>query len=234
MVLLNPCDDGIEKIEKKISQIKSICGGCNLAIALDPFNLSRLENLTALALKHSCHLRTNRLYDGGSIPGYIEKYESSMRRMFELLLDAEKPVWPNWIMESTYPTWVGPKNPYSCGRWFAAIDPDGTIRSCNPDKATVIGSISDFPLWENLRFHQRWSAKNLPECEGCDWVVWCQGGCPYTRKLTWGTYGRKTPFCQAFKNLFPLLMQLKERWVVCQIGRRVATDSQETAKQAPL
>lgn len=211
VIMLNPTYDTLSDIEAKIQYIRAICGGCNMAIALNDFNMNRLSDLTGLAIKHGCHIRTNRLYDGGNIHGYVESYESAMHEMFDLLMEASKPMWPNWIMESTYPTWRGPKNPYSCGRWFVAIDPDGTIRSCNPDPDTRVGSIYTHQ-WRDISFPHRWSAKHLPECQDCEWITWCQGGCPYTRKLTYGTYNHKSPFCSAFKTLFPKLMQLRDKW----------------------
>ena len=115
-------------------------------------------------------------------------------------------------MESTTPTWDGEKNPNFCGKCFVAINHNGKIRSCNGDMSTEIGDI-ETPFKE-LCFSHRWSAKNLSECNGCEWIIWCQGGCPLTRKLAYGTYEYRSPFCSAFKELFPRLMKLKERWVV--------------------
>jgi len=210
-ICVNPTYDSLEEVEKKILRVKRACGGCSLAISLNTLNMQRLPELTELAVRHNCKLRVNRLYHGGNIPGYIDEYTKQMSKMFEILLVAPTPVYPNWIMESTYPTWEGPKNCYSCGKWLAIIDTDGGIRSCNPDPTTVIGHIGTH-RWNDLVFLQRWTSKNLPECQGCEWVVWCQGGCPYTRKLTWGTYEKASPFCSAFKELFPRLTKLKERW----------------------
>jgi len=211
-VVLNPCHDPIEKIESKINLNKAYMGGCSLAIALDEFNLARLPELTELAIRQKSHIRTNRLYHGGVIPGYIEKYKESMTKMFRLLLLSDWVMWPNFIMESTYPTWEGPKNPNACGRWLLIVDPDGGIRSCNADMETKIGSIYTHKKMADFEFSHRWSAKTLPECQGCEWITWCQGGCPYTRKLTYGTYEKRSPFCEPFKELFPLLFELKSRW----------------------
>lgn len=211
-IVLNPTYDGLKEFEDKLLFVKNICGGCRMSIALNDINLARLPELTKLAIKHNSHMRINRLYHGGTIPGYVEEYAKQMSKMFDLLLEAERPMWPNWIMESTYPQWKGPKNPYTCGRRFAAIDTGGIIRGCNPDMDTKIGSIYTHKHWSDLVFPQRWSAKNLPECQGCDWITLCQGGCPYTRKLAFGTYDHKSPFCEAFKKLFPKLMLLTKKW----------------------
>ena len=211
-IALNPTYDSLAKIESKILYIKDICGGCTLSIVLNDVNMPRITNIAQLVVKHHCQIRINRLYDGGKYPEYIKEYGKQMKEVLEILLSSSKPIWPNWIIESTYPSWTGPKNCYSCGKWLVIIDPDGTLRSCNPDKDTVIGHIDTIKCWNDLKFPQRWSAKNIPECQGCQFITLCQGGCPYVQKLSYGEYGHKSPFCEEFKKLFPLLIKLQKRW----------------------
>jgi radical SAM protein with 4Fe4S-binding SPASM domain len=212
LLRLNPTYDEIDQVEDKVMAIKANLGGCCLAVALDEMNLERLPRLAELVIKHKIQIRTNRLYDGGIIHGYVDEYQKQMAKMFDVFIESGIPVYPDWIMESTLPLWPGPKNPALCGKYFIAVNANGAIRSCNADPDTIIGHI-DTHRWEDLRFLQRWSAKNLPECHGCEWELWCQGGCPYTRKLTYGVYGRRSPFCSAFKTLFPKLMEMKKRWL---------------------
>jgi radical SAM protein with 4Fe4S-binding SPASM domain len=211
LLRFNPTYDDLDTVERKAVAIKSALGGCSLSVALDEMNLMRLPELAHLVVKHGFQIRTNRLYDGGAILGYVQAYKEQMRRMFEIFLDAGKPVYPNWIMESTLPLWRGPKNPTLCGKYLLAIDTDGTLRSCNADPDTVIGHVGTH-RFSDLRFLQRWSAKELADCQDCGFILHCQGGCPYTRKLTYGTYNHKSPFCSAFKELFPLLYKLRDKW----------------------
>jgi radical SAM protein with 4Fe4S-binding SPASM domain len=211
-IMLNPCNDELDVVEEKILKIKKVSHGCSLAVTLDNFNLNRLGELTDLAINYECHIRTNRLYHGGTIPGYVERFHSSMTVMFDKLLKSKWIMWPNFIMESTYPTWNSPKNPNACGRWLLVVDVNGNIRSCNADMETKIGHISTHTKMSDFKFSHRWSAKDLPECQGCEWITWCQGGCPYTRKLVYGTYNKRSPFCSAFKQLFPKLMLLRDKW----------------------
>lgn len=210
-IMLNPTTDSLQRVEEKMNIIKSYCGGVSLAVVADDTNLPRLPKLAKLAVRFGGHVRINRLYDGGKDPRYVEEFRKQMHKVFDILLAAEKPMWPNFIMESTYVTWPAPKNPNACGRWLLVFDPNGNIRSCNADMETVMGNIETHTM-SNLHFTHRWSAKNLPECQGCEWITWCQGGCPFTRKLTYGTYTKKTPFCEAYKTLFPRLMELKAKW----------------------
>lgn len=212
-IMLNPTYDPIGVVEKKIKTIKGIMGGCSLAICLDYKNMKNLSSLVRLATRHNCHTRINRLYNGGSIPGYVDDYLLVMERALDIILKAKEPMWPNFIMESTYVTWDSPKNPNACGRWFLAFDANGNIRSCNADMDTTMGSIFTVePRIGGLQFTHRWSAKNLPECQGCEFITHCQGGCPYTRKLAYGTYDKRSPFCKAFKQLFPKLYKIRDRW----------------------
>jgi radical SAM protein with 4Fe4S-binding SPASM domain len=213
-LMLNPTTNSLVWVEKKMAEIKEHMGGISLAVVADEFNLSRLSYLAALAIKYQGHIRVNRLYGGGKDPEYVKQFGKQMHRVFDVLLNSEYVMWPNFILESTYPLWEGPKNCHACGKWFVAIDPNGDIRSCNADLSTVMGNI-DTHTWKDLKPTHRWSAKNLEECKDCEWSTggWCQGGCPYTRKLAYGTYDKPSPFCSIFKELFPRLKELKERWI---------------------
>jgi len=215
-VMLNPTHNNLVWVLEKASTIKRMMGGVSLSVVADATNLPRLAALTAIMCRLKGAIRINRLYDGASIPGYIDEYKKQMHRVFDIVLESDYVMYPNFILESTYPLWPDDRNPHSCGRWLVIIDPNGNIRSCNPDMSTVVGNVHT-TAWEDIKFHQRWSAKGLPECQGCEWSVggWCQGGCPYTRKLTFGSYGHKTPFCEAFKELFPRLKELKDKWIAC-------------------
>jgi radical SAM protein with 4Fe4S-binding SPASM domain len=211
LLRVNPTYESLEDFEKKVVNIKDTLGGCAISVALNGLNMGRLPDLASIVVKHGLQIRTNRLYGGGSIPGYVEEYKRQMSKMFDIFLEADVPTYPDWIMESTLPLWKGQKNPALCGKYFVVIDVDGTIRSCNPDPDTKVGHI-DTTAFKDIKFPQRWSAKNLPECQECPYVTHCQGGCPYTRKLTFGTYDKKSPFCSAFKELFPKLYELRNRW----------------------
>lgn len=211
-IMLNPTMNSLEWVEDRMKMIKSICGGVSLAVVADKFNVVRLHLLAKLASDMDGHIRINRLYDGGFNVWYVDAFRKQMHKVFDVLLEAKKPMWPNFIMESTYVTWELPKNPNACGRWILIFDSDGTIRSCNADLDTRIGHIHTHHAMSDFKFTHRWSAKNLPECQGCEWIVWCQGGCPYSRKLAFGTYDKPTAFCWAYKELFPRLMELTKRW----------------------
>ena len=210
-VKFNPTYRSLIEIESWISKIKNICGKVTLAVVANEINLPRLPELTELVLKYRAKLRINYLYDSNSLPNYVGEYTKQMSKVLDLLLESEYVMWPDYLIANVLPTYEGVANPYKCGKCRLTIDVDGTIRSCHPDYDTKIGSIYTHQF-KDLRFPQKWSAENLPECQGCEWIMWCQGGCPYTRKLAYGTYDYRTPFCPAFKQLFPKLRQLKDKW----------------------
>lgn len=212
MVKLNPTNLRLYDINQRVQKIKDVFGGAGLAVVLDDLNMKRLPELALLSVQNRIHMRLNRLYNGGTIPGYVEQYRKQMHKMFDILLASDWAMWPNFLIENTYVTWEGPQNPNACGRFLFIIEPDGTIRACNADIDTRMGHIDTHKKMLDFTFPCRWSATNLPECCGCEWRVWCQGGCPYTRKLVFGTYEKRTPFCYAFKELFPRVIELKEKY----------------------
>jgi len=213
-IVLNPTYDSLSTVKDKISLVKEVCGGASLSVALTAYNMSRLPELVRLAIKHNIHIRMNRLYEGGSDKSYLDEYKQQMVRALGLLLRAV-PMWPNYIVDCIYVTWIGSENPYLCGKDIVTIDVDGTIRSCIADKTSRIGSIF---TENNFKYPQRHDASNYEECQSCKWLLWCQGGCPYTSKVITGLYGiTKTPFCSAYKAIFPILFELTRRWMVHEV-----------------
>lgn len=220
-IILNPTYDTMDDIRKKVELVKSVCGGCSFSIVMDDMNMSRIEDLTKLALDYDCNIRTNRLYDGGRREGYVEAYKQSCLKMLNILLESEKVMRPTLLIENTAPIYTYVAR-YGKGliSYFVAIDPDGNIRNCSADIDTVVGNIYTHSLTDlkSVCSHDNpgcyyWHTNNIPECQSCEWEWICHGGCPYTRKLAYGSYDIKSPFCSAFKELFPLLMKMVERWV---------------------
>jgi radical SAM protein with 4Fe4S-binding SPASM domain len=223
-VSLNPSNSSMGDLEDKILKVKEVNGGCALLTVLNDANLPRAVDLAKLAVRHACFIRMNRMFQGSSDPEYIREYGSQLGKMMDIFLAAKRVAWPNWMVDSTMPVRFADiysqttRNCYSCGEWLFTIDWDGMIRSCNADPDTVIGYIRTHKHRKDFKFPHRWSAANLPECQGCKWIVLCQGGCPYCRKVAYGTYDKKTPFCEVHRDIWPKLMELTERWKLSHSG----------------
>lgn len=231
-IAYNPTYDLLETIHHKIHNIKQRLGGCTLSIVADDVNLPRLPHIARLAVDHKCAIRINRLYHGGRNSDYIRKFGDQMHKVFDILLEHDPPIWPNFILESTLPLWEKPSVPHACGKFFVAIDPDGSIRTCNADLDTYVGNVFETE-WKDIKFTHRWSAKNLPECQSCEWSRggYCCGGCPYTRKLAYGTYDKPTPFCSVYKELFPRLKELTDKYRNYYKGRIISWHGTLTTQQ---
>jgi len=212
-IALNPSYDSLQDVENKILKIKEVCKGCALFVCLNDANLSRATEIAKLAVKHNCFIRINRMYQGSNNSEYIEEYGRKASEMLDVLLAFPKPAWPNWVIDSVFPLRLnGNKNSYSCGKGLFVVDWDGMLRSCNPDYDSTIGSIRTHLHLKDFIFPQKWNAEDLSECKECSWLNLCQGGCPYTRKIAYGIYGRKTPFCEVHKKIWPKLLELTEKW----------------------
>jgi len=79
----------------------------------------------------------------------------------------------------------------SCGCMFSklAVHHDGMIVPCNMLAAASLGSITDTPIsdiWQNHPMLKEMKARrDIPMakvvgCEGCEWIPFCNGGCPAT------------------------------------------------------
>ena len=77
------------------------------------------------------------------------------------------------------------ENKCTAGTERIAIQPDGTVTTCNLVDGPVLGNIRDdsiIDIWNNSpylrRIQGRHSADSLAGCEGCRGYAECRGGCP--------------------------------------------------------
>jgi len=185
MFTINPADDPIEVVEKKLKLAKSICGGCSMTMALNSFNLERIEELVKLGIRSDSHMRINKLHQGPSLPGYIDEYERQMSKGLKLLIEADVPIWPNFLLHCVFPLrglyskkrgFIETDYTCRCGSALFIVDPDGSVRSCLADPTSKVGDID--AQWLGLNSYvtpQEYIAKDIPECEKCEWAWLCRG-----------------------------------------------------------
>lgn len=92
------------------------------------------------------------------------------------------------------------------------ITPDGRIFACPQTEASdfEIGHISDGGLkialegdrLKNIRHRVRERLNHLVECQSCDWMYLCQGGCPCDALDNYADLNQPDSFCQPRKKIF--------------------------------
>jgi len=204
-------DISLEELENRILAVKEICHGCALSIVIDDSPVDRFVEIIKLAIKHKCHPRMNALYQVGV--NYVEEYKKIYRekitRALSLILASGVAIYPNFLQSDLYITWdkVG-VNPHFCGKCFYVINQFGKIRTCTLDVVESNNTIYNSYKKEDISFWQKHEAPF--ECKTCQWVTWCQGGCPVRRKIA---STNKIYLCDVYKETFPIMFELKKRWL---------------------
>lgn len=203
----------VSELERRILLVKYFCGGCSLSIVIDDSPIDKFIDIVKLAIKYKCHLRMNALYEVG--PDYVNEYskiyKEKVSTALDLLIQSGWAIYPNFLQSELFITWdkIG-INPHFCGKCFYVINTRGELRSCTI-KNTYMGTVDD--NYKELVFYQRHTAKNIEECKNCEWVTWCQGGCPVRRKIATGSFNNKIYLCDTYKELFPKMFVLRDRWL---------------------
>jgi len=94
----------------------------------------------------------------------------------------------------------------SCGCMFCklAVHHDGMIAPCNMLAAASLGTIGktpirdiwkDHPLLKEMRERRSVRMEDVPGCQGCEWVPFCNGGCPATEFTRTGDLYLANPDC---------------------------------------
>ncbi|MCX7838316.1 MAG: SPASM domain-containing protein [Anaerolineae bacterium] len=104
---------------------------------------------------------------------------------------------------------------YTCGvgHSYVVIDHRGRIARCHTNLARTVGDVRhDDPLlaiqsargdFENVSVEQK------DGCRECTWRYWCAGGCPLLSLKTTGQSNAPSPYCEAYKALYPELVRLE-------------------------
>jgi uncharacterized protein len=98
-----------------------------------------------------------------------------------------------------------------CSDTHMGVDPDGSIYNCgrwSDTKEFTFGTVFDTDrqgLAESpvrLKLGQRQAVLREGPCKGCDWWVYCHGGCPNDAYLEHGTVEARTKWCEGYLAFF--------------------------------
>ena len=102
---------------------------------------------------------------------------------------------------------------HSCGYNYFAIDPNGDVRKCII-RSDVVNNINNknFSIDKVVEDNSwpKYTYKGIEECEKCEYRFLCGGGCPSHKISAYGTSKTISPYCEANKEIIPLLIKLKE------------------------
>ncbi len=105
------------------------------------------------------------------------------------------------------------------GTSYFAVRHDGKIASCQMSMDTEIGSINDKDLIETMKKGNFIRPKGLTvdgkiPCRTCLWKYICVGGCPYFANQYFGKFDTKSPYCEVFKALIPVLLRTEAKRLI--------------------
>ncbi|MBT3690669.1 radical SAM protein [Candidatus Woesearchaeota archaeon] len=152
------------------------------------------------------------------LPGKEESY-LSMKKFYELWKNDESDFILNpfsSMVRGLFLGWVKTCDfsSYACYRILGA-NPVGELFLCSRSAnipETIIGNITETGLQEIVgsERHQiildRFVNLEKGECDGCDYLPYCSGGCPIEALSYSGNFMDKTYYCETRKGLFDLIL----------------------------
>ena len=101
---------------------------------------------------------------------------------------------------------------------YIVISDKGEVSPCHMFMDKPVGSIMDddiaVKLFDAKPVTQGITSEHKDGCDVCQWRYICAGSCPATTKLTYGTAGRQSPFCESYKALIPDLLKLEAKRII--------------------
>ena len=99
------------------------------------------------------------------------------------------------------------------GKNYLVVDSNGGIAKCHMTINQPITNINaEDPLaiiCNDPNGVQNLSVNEKEGCRDCDWRYWCAGGCPLATFRATGRYDTKSPNCNIYKKLFPMVLRLE-------------------------
>jgi len=208
-------DLSFETYNEKLKLLYDVGCPSHPYVVLTERNLNHLKEIFAITWKFTDRCQTKHEYgkiDDKSLTLYDEKVYEAVK----YCLDTDKIFNPQFFYEQMPVYWIKEFR-HMCGTRYFVIDPNGSVAWCFC-RNDSIGNIwdEDFDFIENMKkfnppeFHY----KMVPECQDCEVKLICGGGCPIQRHYKWGRYDKPTPFCETNKKTLPLMIEMRDRWLV--------------------
>ncbi len=96
--------------------------------------------------------------------------------------------------------------PCGAGRAYLVVDHRGRFASCQMELDRPAGDASQGLSGD---FFPNPSLEERHGCAGCRWQPWCAGGCPWLARRATGRSDLPSPYCAAYRALFPDLLRLE-------------------------
>ncbi len=121
----------------------------------------------------------------------------------------------------------------TCAEGYISVEPTGRVHVCDRFAGNAdlcLGNIADTSLQEILdspirrEFLRRWEITRH-ECNGCDWIQVCHGGCPHEAYVRYGNIFAKDPNCSAYRAIWSHVAE----FVAAELSKAEAMDSEQSA-----
>lgn len=100
------------------------------------------------------------------------------------------------------------------GRENITVDWKGVVSPCPLLMDRHIGNAINKDVVRKLKNPELVSVNEINECNTCRWKLVCGGGCASHTHNVFGTFARKTPYCDVYKALIPEIIDLEARRII--------------------
>ena len=213
----------LNKVLSGIAMLRDFGVNINISVVITPETIDHFPKVIEFCLKHNIRyliqFARENTFSIGDVQSDNERLIDGMRGVFKVIRDN----FPNYSLLEGHLDNVSFSRAHSepvCGvdNNYIVISNKGKVSSCHMFMDKPVGSILDKDIGDKLFIEQPLTegitSEHKEGCKTCEWRYVCAGSCPATTKLTYGTAGKKSPFCQAYKVLIPELLQLEAQRII--------------------
>lgn len=172
----------------------------------------------ALELDLPFHLNFVRPADGRISPEQIERLIAAVRAAFARI-EASPPRRSLLGILDRADFSRPHRYPCAAGRAYLVVDGQGRLSPCQMELAHPAGDLSlEDPLPVLGAAFPNPAVEERAGCVSCPWREACAGGCPWLARMSAGRATAPSPYCPAYRALYPELLRLEGLRLLAQAG----------------
>ena len=110
------------------------------------------------------------------------------------------------------------RHPCAAGRAYLVVDTAGRLSPCQMEMGRPVGDLSLADPLAALSAFPNPAVEERAGCAACPWREACAGGCPWLARRSSGRPDAPSPYCPAYRTLYPELLRLEGLRLLRQAG----------------
>lgn len=219
-----------KKVDANISKLLTEGINFNILAVITKKNVSGLTELAKYCLERNLAFRFGFYRDIPTFLGEIDVDNKNLIRELKKCYSWIGQNLPEKNLQSLHKLadirLNGPKV-RNCGIGYNSltVGHDGSVSICQYEMEVSLGNVLESDAIRLVTDQKHYDldgtrVNQVPGCRDCEWRYTCGGGCPLLTKQHFGEMRRSSPYCEVYKTILPVLVELNALQLVKRFQKK--------------